>query len=853
MTVSSQTVGGVNVWAFQGVVTDAEIKTAWAGLIVDGEYVINRSIYLAEFVDLTQVQGGYSVRLTIGVNNFLLHTGRDRSKTVFKQWHFRQTVGMTVPQRTQMVANWNGTTLTYPLTSGGLYDGLQMEGGVFEYAVEGNTGLPGDNRFLNEMAFLTLDGTQILSTAFTQQEMQPQVRGFTELKGLTFTRNFGFPQTSFVTSRIVVFRSNQNTQHPVQRPIRINNSASICYIDSTVRRNAQPVTTNLIDGFGSQTARLLVLNNHTDESWFGETRLNFNGKVVNWGVNNQFFGGILKRFRFVGAGDNGTVKVYDSRSTTEPQRSTFVSFNAKDFLDTGTTTQTDANGRVEIVAMGAQMLPNLTITRFTDQRFTYQQFGKRVTVTDLDVTAGGDNDLSAFAPVVLTDQEAIVRTQANINAATEITSFQDLLEELHVLAIGLSGESSYAGAFNGNLFNFTGGVLTTSFASVVVDPTAASKISFDPDTNALIIKASVITDTADVARWTNSGTITLAAGAEIEGVYSANGVTSKIVEIEASAGSSIYVGDNSTGVTKLFLTDVAAGTYRAYYEPGAVPAVLVARELYGFQRFAEVVTLVDGLNRFVPVDVEDVGIAETDLATVQAYTELETPSKFYDRTAAFRLSEQGIKLGQIVTRSGRALETGTFSHVVDKDAGVVYEVDGGVITTKATSYQPDDRYDTEILTPPATLTANSTEVITIAIEDANGDSQVSIDGGDGTFELYKVTTASATNDFASGTLLATVGNGIFRFLAAPGFDIVGVDTNSNIRRRTSMSKGIYTQAFFVGEQIQLAQAPQVVENGVKLDLLKVELEEIKGAGFASSKDSLIRIRKKAALAAALSA
>jgi hypothetical protein len=243
------------------------------------------------------------------------------------------------------------------------------------------------------------------------------------------------------------------------------------------------------------------------------------------------------------------------------------------------------------------------------------------------------------------------------------------------------------------------------------------------------------------------------------------------------------------------------------------------------------------------VDIPDIGITEEDLPTVLAYTAIEGPSKFYDRTAAFRLTEQGIKLGQMVTRSGAALEIGNFSHLINKDATSVYAVSGSVITTKSTSYEADSRYQTEIATPPATIAANTTEVITIAIQDANGDSQVSINGGDGEFELWKVTTATATADYATGTLMDTVSNGIYRFIGVDGFDIVGVDTNSNIRRRSSMAKGIYTQAFYVGDQIQLAQAPQVIENGVKLDVLQVELEEIKGAAFASGRNSLVKLRQ----------
>lgn len=847
MPVSSQTVGGVNVWAFQGAVTDAEIKTAWAGLIVDGEYVINRSIYLAQFVDLTGVQGGYSVRLTIGVNNFLLHTLRDRSKSAFKQWHFRQTVGMTVPQRTQMVANWNGTALSYPLTSGGVYDGLSMEGGVFEYAVVGNTGLGGDSRFLNEMAFLTLDGTQILSTAFTEQEMQPQVRGFTELKGLTFTRNFGFPQTSFETSRIVVFRSNLNTQHPTQRPIRINNSASICYIDSEVRRNALPVTTNLIDGFGSQTARLLVLNNHTDESWFGETRLDFNGKVVNWGANNQFFGGILKRFRFVGAGANGTVKVYDSRSTTEPQRSNFVSFNAKDFLDTEITTQTDTNGRVEIVSMGAQMLPNLTITRFTEQKFTFQEFGFRVLVNELDVTAGGDNDLSAFSPVVLTEQAGIGRTLTQINAATEINNFQELLEELHVIAVNLSGQPSFDGAFNGNLFNYDGTTLTTSFANVVIDATATNKIDFDHVNGILTIKSTKLMDSLDVQRWNNTdGNVILQNGATIEGVYQdANGTATVLTITGFDAGTSVYVEDHEGN--QVFFSDNQTDDVIVFIPPTATSPWYYAVEKYGNQRQSDFFQFAGGNITIEVKALEDIGITDT-LANVENYTSLETLDKIYDFIAFKRLTPPVINYGQIAFRDGNILFLEDVNLVINQNNANVLDFDqtNKIITIKGLVLNEGVTFKTIKATPPATIEPDTNEIINVLIEDANGDSQIVILGGDNQgYQLWKVATNVVTDDFETGNLLATLQNNTlpFRFIGLAGFDIVGRDTSSGVRRRTSMAKGGYTQAFYVGNEIQLAtDAPQLTENNQKLDelILKVDtLENTDLTEVAKTEDLVI--------------
>jgi hypothetical protein len=402
---------------------------------------------------------------------------------------------------------------------------------------------------------------------------------------------------------------------------------------------------------------------------------------------------------------------------------------------------------------------------------------------------------------------------------------------------------SNAAAITGVAFNFGTKTITVTGALTIQEIYDAYQYQHNQVANLQTVDECVVSNgQTNYMGWTinNSGAIsegdnlrtiraqTINNTGTITAIYSSSAGTSKILEINGvTNGSSLYVGNNATGITTLFQDNTNQATYRVYFAPGTTPAQLVARELYPFQRSAQVVTLVDGLNVVNLVDIPDVGITEEDLATVLAYTEIEIPSKYYDRTAAFRLTEQGIKLGQMVTRSGTALENGNFSHLINKDATLVYSVTGSVITTKSTSYQSDDRYQSEISNPPATITANSTEVITIPIQDANGDSQLTINGGDGEFELWKVTTATATADYETGTLIDTVGNVIYRFLSAPGFDIVGVDTNSNIRRRSSMSKGIYTQAFYVGDQIQLAQAPQVIENGVKLDVLAVELAEVR--------------------------
>jgi hypothetical protein len=83
-------------------------------------------------------------------------------------------------------------------------------------------------------------------------------------------------------------------------------------------------------------------------------------------------------------------------------------------------------------------------------------------------------------------------------------------------------------------------------------------------------------------------------------------------------------------------------------------------------------------------------------------------------------------------------------------------------------------------------------------------------------------------DETTGTLLDTVDrNETYRFIGVSGFDIIGVDNSSGVRRRTSMAKGIYNQTFYVGNEIQLAdEAPQLIENNEKLAVLQVQTNDL---------------------------
>ena len=528
MSVTSSTVGGVNVWQFSGAVTDAELKTAWAALVANGVYTINRAIYLDNTSDLTALSGGFLVNFGTQVNPaFVLHTGRDKTKSTFNNFTFLQSTGLSVGSRGAFVRTWNGSVLVEQGGGQGI-DGVSQKGGGMIYGVAGNPG-GGDPRYLNEMAIGSLDGATIYSQEFAEQELQPSIGSTAVLKGLSFEKCFGFPQvgTPAANVNVVVYRSTQNTQNATQYPVRQyptgNRYASICYVDSYVTRNNADITTRLADYYGSSATNrvvTMVLNNYTRESWFGASKTAFSA-MGNWNAANQFWGGVLKKLEFVdGAG--GVVRAYDSRSTTVSQKSSFLESGSVDFLDASLAPTADVQGRISVVHVGALATgvgPNPTITRYTDQKMTFQKFGKRVTILVPDMTKG-DNDLSAFLPVVVPDQPGLARDQTTIISSTTIDDFQQLLEELHVLAITLSGSDSYNAVFEGNLFDFSAGELITQFDAVTLDPAAAQKIAYNAATNSLTIRATSLGETATVTRWDNAtGSVTPPVGEQVKGLY----------------------------------------------------------------------------------------------------------------------------------------------------------------------------------------------------------------------------------------------------------------------------------------------------------------------------------------------
>ena len=345
-------------------------------------------------------------------------------------------------------------------------------------------------------------------------------------------------------------------------------------------------------------------------------------------------------------------------------------------------------------------------------------------------------------------------------------------------------------------------------------------------------------------------TINLNTSGRISGVYSNSVGTSTSLELRNVSPESSYLVLNNINKNTILYgvnNDNIDKDYTIYFPPGSAGLeIMVAREKYGYERVSEIITLPTGNLWYTFVDVPDVGISEQQKSVVQNYTTIDNADKFYDRTAIFRLTEEGIKIGQITTREGNSIAVQPpFSVLINQNSTNSYSITDNIITLKAEGYANGVKYKNTTLTSPAIISSNSNEIISADFEDANGDSSLTILGGDGVFELWKIPSSSNTADYTTGVKLTnpTVPNIKFRFTGQSNFDIVGVDINSNVRRRTSMVKGNYTQSFYVGDQIQLAQAPQVLDIKNKVELLQVNIDAIKGSNFISNQDSLCKIKQ----------
>ena len=106
--------------------------------------------------------------------------------------------------------------------------------------------------------------------------------------------------------------------------------------------------------------------------------------------------------------------------------------------------------------------------------------------------------------------------------------------------------------------------------------------------------------------------------------------------------------------------------------------------------------------------LEDRTISVSNKSTVDAYTEIDTPEKFYDRAKAYLEDNYAGETSTIVSREGNSIDAGSYDVVVDgnvTNAASAFAISGNILTIKAT------RFVGNIATTGTTTLSGGAEVI----------------------------------------------------------------------------------------------------------------------------------------------
>ncbi|MCP4322762.1 MAG: hypothetical protein GY787_13130 [Alteromonadales bacterium] len=89
------------------------------------------------------------------------------------------------------------------------------------------------------------------------------------------------------------------------------------------------------------------------------------------------------------------------------------------------------------------------------------------------------------------------------------------------------------------------------------------------------------------------------------------------------------------------------------------------------------------------VSLPDLSISEATKSTVDAYTQIDTSAKFYDRAAAYLEDNFGSFTGFLVSRSGNQIDAGSYNVTIDATAASAFDITGNLITIKASTFTGD--------------------------------------------------------------------------------------------------------------------------------------------------------------------
>jgi hypothetical protein len=179
------------------------------------------------------------------------------------------------------------------------------------------------------------------------------------------------------------------------------------------------------------------------------------------------------------------------------------------------------------------------------------------------------------------------------------------------------------------------------------------------------------------------------------------------------------------------------------------PFTLKVRK-YGYVYLSEAADFTERttLTKFLSADS---AITQTTVATVAAYTTLETAAKFYDRCRYFESLDANIAVNLPITRSANLINAGSYNVIIDATSASVFSLAGNTLTIKASTFTGD-------MTTTGVITLANGATFVGTRTDANGTiappKTVSITGitAGSRLQIYNVTTATeVVNAVVAGT------------------------------------------------------------------------------------------------------
>jgi hypothetical protein len=209
----------------------------------------------------------------------------------------------------------------------------------------------------------------------------------------------------------------------------------------------------------------------------------------------------------------------------------------------------------------------------------------------------------------------------------------------------------------------------------------------------------------------------------------------------------------------------------------------------------------------------DLTLTESDKDTVDAYTEIDTPQKFYDRAKSYLVDNYAGEVSTIVSRSGNEINLGSFNLDIDANASSAFAISGTTITIKASSFAGN-------LTSTGLVTTLNNAVVLGTITDSSGTRatlQYNISGliQHSRVQLYNVTEDA---EIFNGSVNATT-------YSAQYTEGVEVTIGDEIRLRVTRQNGVTAYLPFeataiassAGFSFKVSQQLDAVYNGNAID------------------------------------